>query len=119
MESSPSRPGAPSPEALTPPAASRFRATVHGLAFAGRHRRLGDVEAGDRLLLIPDPPGATLEQVWVHLEGGNPLGHLPNEIARWLAPWMRTGGRTAARAARVGGDEVPSWKRLVVEVSCG
>lgn len=119
MEASPSIPEPSSPEALTPPAASRFRATVHGLAFAGRHRRLDRVEAGDHLLLVPDPPCAPLEQVWVHLEGGSPLGHLPHEIARWLAPWMRTGGRTSVRAVRVGGDDVPSWKRLVVEVSCG
>lgn len=118
-ESSPTHDPASRPDALPPPAAPHFRATVHGLAFAGRHRRLEEVEAGDRLLLIPDPPGGTLEQVWVHLEGGSPLGHLPNEIARWLGPWMRTGGRAVVRAARVGDESVPSWKRLVVEVDCG
>ena len=119
MEPSSLSPGSSSaPDSLAPPAAPRFRATVHGLAFAGRDRRLNDVEAGDRLHLIPDPPGATVEQVWVHMEGGNPLGHLPNEIARWLAPWMRDGGRAAVRAVRVGDATVPSWKRLVVEVDC-
>lgn len=119
MEAGRTAPEPSSSEALTPPAASRFRATVHGLAFAGRHRRLSRVEAGDRLLLVPDPECAAQEQVWVHLEGGSPLGHLPHEIARWLAPWMRTGGRASVRAVRVGGAEVPSWKRLLVEVSCG
>ncbi len=113
MESSPSP-----ADALSPPAAPHFRATVHGLAFAGRDRRLERVEPGDRLLLIPDPPDADIEQVWVHLEGGSPLGHLPDEIARWLAPWMRSGGRASVRAVRVGDDTVPSWKRLVVEVDC-
>lgn len=108
-----------SADPLSPPAAPRFRATVHGLAFAGRDRRLERVEAGDRLLLIPDPAGADIEQVWVHLEGGSPLGHLPDEIARWLAPWMRAGGRAVVRAVRVGDRTVPSWKRLVVEVRCG
>lgn len=112
-------PTSPSSDSLAPPAASEFRATVHGLAFAGRHRRLRRVEPGDRLLLIPDPPGSTVEQVWVHLEGGSPLGHLPNEIARWLAPWMRDGNRARVRALRVGDETVPSWKRLLVEVVCG
>jgi len=107
-----------SPDTLSPPAASRFRATVHGLAFAGRDRRLRDVEPGDVLLLIPDPADATVEQVWVHLEGGAPLGHLPDEIGRWLAPWMRTGNAASVRAVRVGDETVPSWKRLVVEVDC-
>lgn len=106
-------------EDLAPPAASQFRATVHGLAFAGRDRRLALVEPGDRLLLIPDPPGSTVEQVWVHLQECSPLGHLPNEIASWLAPWMRAGGRAGVRVLRVGDASVPSWKRLVVEVSCG
>ena len=111
-------PSSSSADALSPPAAPRFRATVHGLAFAGRDRRLDRVEPGDRLLLIPDPAEADIEQVWVHLPGGSPLGHLPDEIARWLAPWMRAGGRAVVRAVRVGDETVPSWKRLVVEVSC-
>ncbi len=97
-----------------------FRATVHGLAFADRSRHLERVDTGARLLLIPDPPDARLEQVWVHLPGDDPdpLGHLPHEIGRWLAPWMRGGGRAGARALRVGGEEIPSWKRLLVGVTC-
>lgn len=95
-----------------------FRATVHGLAFTDRADHLGDLTPGDRLLLIPDPPGAAPDQVWVHLPGGQPLGHLPDEIAGWLAPWMRRGGRARARTLRVGDDSVPSWKRLLLQVTC-
>lgn len=107
-----------SPEPLSPPAASRFRATVHGLAFADRSRHLDSVSPGDRLLLIPDPEGFSVEQVWVHLEGGDPLGHLPDEIGAWLGPWMRNGGRAEVEALRVGDASTPSWKRLLVGVTC-
>ncbi|MDH3733624.1 MAG: hypothetical protein OEU54_08820, partial [Gemmatimonadota bacterium] len=69
------------------------------------------------LLLIPDPPG-DVEDVWVHIEAGDPLGHLPREIASWLAPWMRHGGLARARVLKVGDETVPSWKRLLVEVTC-
>lgn len=102
-------------------APSVFRATVHGLAFADRSRHLDRIDPGQSLLLVPDPPGAPLEQVWIHLPGDDPdpVGHLPDEIARWLGPWMRDGGRARARAIRVGDEETPSWKRLLVEVHCG
>lgn len=102
-------------------APSVFRATVHGLAFADRSRHLDRIDPGQPLLLVPDPPGAPLEQVWIHLPGDDPdpVGHLPDEIARWLGPWMRDGGRARARAIRVGDEETPSWKRLLVEVHCG
>lgn len=105
----------------TPPPlpASLFRATVHGLAFAGRSRHLARLGRGDRLVLLPDPPGGRPEQVWVHLGEGDPLGHLPDEIGSWLGPWMRSGGRAHARVVRVGDESVPSWKRLLVEVVCG
>jgi hypothetical protein len=106
------------PRPFEPPAASSFRATVHGLAFAGRSSYLAGLASGDRLLLIPDPPGSRPEQVWVHREGGDPLGHLPDEIGRWLAPWMRAGGRARGRALRVGDRSTPSWKRLLVRVDC-
>ncbi|MFQ5680122.1 MAG: hypothetical protein ACE5HP_11770 [Gemmatimonadota bacterium] len=103
---------------LSPPAAPRFRATVHGLAFADRARHLRRLEPGGELVMIPDPPGGALEQVWLHLRSGDPVGHLPNEIGSWLAPWMRGGGRTRARVVKVGDASVPSWKRLLVEVTC-
>jgi hypothetical protein len=46
------------------------------------------------------------------------LGHLPPEIEAWLTPWMLRGGRATARALRVRGDDVPSWRRLLIEVRC-
>lgn len=106
------------PEALPPLAAPVFRATVHGLAFADRSRHLREMREGQELLLLPDPPGMRLDQVWVHRAEGDPLGHLPDEIGLWLAPWMRGGGRAEARILRVGDSSVPSWKRLLVEVTC-
>lgn len=96
-----------------------FRATVHGTVFAGRDRHLEELRAGDEVLLVPDPPGEDEPEVWVHLTSGDPLGHLPPEICRWLWPWMRGGGGAQARALRVGGADTPSWRRLLVEVSCG
>jgi hypothetical protein len=96
----------------------QFRSTVHGTVFAGRDRHLDRMHDGDRVVLIPDPPGQEEPEVWVHLESGDPVGHLPPEISSWLAPWMRSGGRAVARALRVHGSEVPSWRRLLLEVSC-
>jgi hypothetical protein len=112
---------------LPPRGAEVFRATVHGIAFAGRARHLREVRARHELVLIPDPPvpvcggglpGTVSDQVWVHLPTGDPLGHLPEEISCWLAPWMRRGGTAHARVLRVGDETVPSWKRLLVEVTC-
>jgi hypothetical protein len=97
----------------------RFRSTVHGTVFAGRDRHLDRMRPGDRVVLIPDPPGQDDPEVWVHLESGDPVGHLPPEISSWLAPWMRCGGSAVAHALRVDGSEVPSWRRLLLEVSCG
>lgn len=96
-----------------------FRTTVHGTVFGHRASHLCDLEAGDRLVLIPDPPGEDDPAVWVHLQSGDPVGHLPPEINAWLAPWMLRGGAASAIAVRVGGSDVPSWKRLLIEVSCG
>jgi len=53
------------------------------------------------------------------VKAGDPVGHLPPEINAWLAPWMLRGGAASATAVRVGGSEVPSWKRLLIEVCCG
>jgi hypothetical protein len=96
-----------------------FRTTVHGTVFGHRARHVDELAAGDRLLLIPDPPGEDDPAVWVHLPEGDPVGHLPPEINAWLVPWMMRGGAAYARTLRVGGNEVPSWKRLLIEVSCG
>lgn len=92
---------------------------MHGTVFAGRDRHLDAMHDGDPVVLVPDPPGDDEPEVWVHLPSGDPLGHLPPEIARWLWPWMRRGGSVQAHAVRVHGAETPSWRRLLVEVSCG
>jgi len=95
-----------------------FRTTVHGTIFGDRTCHLEDLTAGDPLLLIPDPPGQDDPAVWVHMPAGDPIGHLPPEINEWLVPWMINGGAASAQALRVGGSEVPSWKRLLIEVRC-
>jgi hypothetical protein len=105
------------PARKAPPPA-RFRATVHGTIFGERERVLRTVESGDPLTLIPDPPMEEAPGVWVHVRSGEPLGHLPREIGKWLAPWILAGGRTEARVLRVSGPETPSWRRLLVEVRC-
>lgn len=96
-----------------------FRATVHGTVFGGRDRLVDTLADGDPVLLLPDPPGQDDPEVWVHLPSGDPVGHLPPEISAWLAPWMLAGGRARGIAVRVHGAEVPSWRRVLVEVTCG
>jgi hypothetical protein len=95
-----------------------FRATVHGTVFGDRASRLAQLEDGEELVLIPDPPMEEDPAVWVHVRGGDPLGHLPPEIGHWLGPWLLRGGAATARAVRVRGEDVPSWRRLVIEVRC-
>ena len=97
---------------------STFRTTVHGTVFGSRSTHLENLNAGDRLVLIPDPPGNAEPAVWVHLPTGDPVGHLPPEINAWLAPLMLGGGSASATAVRVGGRNVPSWRRLLIEVEC-
>jgi len=97
---------------------TNFRATVHGTVFAGRDRHLEAVRDGDLLQLIPDPPVQEDPEVWVHLDTGDPIGHLPPEIGCWLAPWLLRGGGARARVVRIRGSDEPSWRRLVLEVSC-
>ena len=95
-----------------------FRATVHGIAFADRDRHLEALEAGDSLYLLPDPPDQETPEVWVHRPGGDLLGHLPPEISAWLGPWLAEGGGASAKALKIHGSDVPSWRRLLLEVSC-
>lgn len=107
---------------MIPPLPSRrpatFRTTVHGTVFGERAARLESVAQGDTLLLIPDPPMEEDPAVWVHVRGGEPLGHLPPEVNQWLAPWLLRGGAATATAVKVRGPEAPSWKRLLIEVHC-
>lgn len=110
------RPSAVSHRAFEPP--DRFRATVHGTVFAAREQHLDSVRVGDPLLLIPGPPTDEEPGIWVHLRSGDPIGHLPPEIERWMVPWMLQGGKATARALRVGDAATPSWRRLVIEICC-
>jgi len=95
-----------------------FRSTVHGTIFAGRDHHLDTIKDGDILKLIADPPIQREPEVWVHLNSGDPIGHLPLEIGCWLWPWMLNGGIAEARVLRVRGPDVPSWRRLILEVVC-
>lgn len=104
----------PLPEGQSP----TFRVSVHGTVFAERAALVAQVTPGDTLLLIPDPPMEDEPLVWVHLGAGDPLGHLPPEVSAWMAPWLLRGGSATATAAKVHGTDVPSWKRLILEVRC-
>jgi hypothetical protein len=95
-----------------------FRSTVHGTVFAGRDRFVETLHAGDRVRLVADPPVQDEPEVWVHLASGEPIGHLPPDIARWLWPWLSSGGVATATLVRVRGADAPSWRRLLLEVSC-
>jgi hypothetical protein len=104
--------GDPSPAA----SASSFRSTLHGTIFGGRERLLDDLQDGDPVVVIPDPPGQDDPGVWIHLTSGEPVGHLPPEISDWLWPRLQHGERATARALRVHGDDAPSWRRVVIQV---
>lgn len=66
--------------------------------------------------MIPGPPVDDPPGIWVHLPGGDLVGHLPPEIENWLAPWMLRGGSARARVEKVEQESVPSWRRLVIQV---
>lgn len=100
------------------PHTERFESPVHGTVFAGRAAVLDRLRPGDRLILVPDPPGAEVPAVWVHAVGGDVVGHLPVHVAAWLAPWMLAGARCAAAVLAVCGSDVASWERLTIEVNC-
>jgi hypothetical protein len=93
-----------------------FSTAVHGTVFANRMAVVHRLQGGDELMLIPDPPGAEVPAVWVHAPGGDVVGHLPVQIAAWLAPWMLDGGRARAYVERGGSDDVESWNRLGITV---
>jgi hypothetical protein len=91
---------------------------VQGTVFAQRAEVVHRLHPGDPLILVPDPPGVEVPAVWVHARGGDVVGHLPLQVAEWLAPWMLEGGRCRAEVERVGTDDVESWRRLVIVVQC-
>ena len=101
-----------------PSYASCFHSPVHGTVFGKRTAVVHRLSKGDRLILVPDPPGTDVPAVWVHAVGGDVVGHLPLQVAVWLAPWMLGGGRCSAEVDKVRGDDVASWERLLVTVRC-
>ena len=103
---------------VAPPYIDSFHTTVLGTVFAARTAVVHRLKRGDPLIMVPDPPGTDVPAVWVHAEGGDVIGHRPLQIAAWLAPWMLAGGRASAIVEKVGGDEVESWRRLIITVRC-
>jgi hypothetical protein len=95
-----------------------FETPVYGTVFAQRAAVVRRLKEGDQLILVPDPPGVDEPSVWVHAPGGDVVGHLPLQIAAWLAPWMLAGGCCGAWVEKVGSDDVESWRRLLVRVEC-
>ena len=103
---------------LAPPYDEHFRTAVLGTVFGQRMDVVHRLHAGDTLILVPDPPGTDNPYVWVHARGGDVVGHLSDSISRWLTPWMLSGGRAAATVQKVKGDDVASWQRHIIEVTC-
>jgi hypothetical protein len=100
------------------PETSEFRTPVYGTVFAKRSAVVQRLRPGASLILVPDPPGVDDPSVWVHAAGGDVIGHLSPDLSAWLVPWLLAGHRAHAVVATVGGADVASWKRLVIEVRC-
>ena len=103
---------------IAPPYIDSFHTAVLGTVFGSRTEVVHRLQKGDQLILVPDPPGTDVPAVWVHAGGGDVIGHLPLQIAAWLAPWMLSGGCCSGEVEKVGGDDVESWRRLVITVRC-
>jgi hypothetical protein len=101
-----------------PPHVDQFHSAVYGTVFGRRMDVVHRLHAGDRLILVPDPPGTDNPAVWVHARGGDVVGHLPFTLSRWLVPWMLGGGRCSASVEKLGTDEIASWRRLIIRVHC-
>ena len=100
------------------PGAPEFRTPVYGTVFGRRPAVVDRLKVGDRLILVPDPPGTEPPNVWVHAKGGDVVGHLSPDVNAWLMPWMLAGECYGAEVTRKAGDDVASWKRLVITVRC-
>ena len=98
------------------PAANEFFTPVYGTVFAGRAEVVQRLTPGDVLILVPDPPGIEDPNVWVHARGGDVIGHLRPDIGGPLSRWMLQGGRCTASVVEVGGENVASWRRLVIRI---
>ncbi len=100
-----------------PPKELRLRTNVHGTVFAARTAVVDRLAVGDSLLLVPDPlQEGEPPAVWLHVAGGDVLGHLPQQVSAWLAPFMLAGGRCQARVVVIRGADAPSWSRIGIEL---
>jgi hypothetical protein len=98
------------------PGTEVFSTPVYGTVFGRRADVVRRLRSGDRLILVPDPPGAEPQTVWVHASGGDVVGHLSPDVSAWLAPWMFRGACYGAEVIVNRGKHVASWKRLVITV---
>ena len=98
------------------PGATEFRTPVYGTVFGKRPSVVQRLRQGDRLILVPDPPGTEPPNVWVHARGGDVVGHLSPDVNSWLVPLMLSGECYGAEVAQRFGNDVASWKRLVITV---
>jgi hypothetical protein len=98
------------------PGAEAFQTPVYGTVFARRNEVVHRLQPGDRLILVPDPAEAFPANVWVHARGGDVVGHLSPEVNSWLAPCLLAGWCYSAEVVEVNGDDVASYKRLVIRV---
>src|SRR5881628_1878163 len=98
------------------PGTEEFSTPVYGTVFGRRTDVVHRLQVGDRLILVPDPPGTEPPTVWVHARGGDVVGHLSPDVNSWLAADMLSGNCYRAEVTEVRGDDVASWKRLVITV---
>jgi hypothetical protein len=98
------------------PDTPHFETPVYGTVFADRATVVRRLREGDRVVLVPDPPGVDQPSVWVHAVGGDVIGHLAPDINRWMAPAMLRGRRYSAQVLLVADRETASWKRLILSV---
>jgi len=98
------------------PDAEAFNTLVYGTVFGRRIDVVHRLAPGDRLILVPDPPGTVPPTVWVHTIGGDVVGHLSPDVNSWLAPSMLAGTCYGGEVWLVRGDYAASWKRLVISV---
>src|SRR4051794_23764560 len=99
------------------PDAPQFDVAVYGTIFAERRRAVERLQTGDRLILVPDPPGVDEPSVWVHATGGDVLGHLAPDVNRWMVARMLDGSRYSASVKSVAREGTASWKRLVITIT--
>ena len=98
------------------PGSPEFRTPVYGTVFGARPAVVNRLHEGERVILVPDPPGTAPANVWVHAIGGDVIGHLSPDVNSWLVPWMLAGECYTAEITRLAGDDVASWKRLEITV---